>query len=60
MFVTVTQVLPPERTVWNDVNLDLVERVLPYQDGLMLVMQSGAQVQIIETREQWNKLVVGA
>jgi hypothetical protein len=59
MFVSVNQVVP-SGTTWNDVNLDSVERVLPYKGGLMLCMQSGTQVQITETREQWNKLVAEA
>jgi hypothetical protein len=59
MFVHVTQIIP-NGTQQIEINTDLLEDVQPWQGHIMLVMQSGHDIEISETQEQWDTLVKGA
>ena len=54
MWIRVTQKLPDGDTQAIRVNVDLVERVTPWKNGTMIIFQSGAQVELAETLEQWQ------
>jgi hypothetical protein len=56
MNVQVTQVLPDEKTQRIEVNADLVEDAIPWFGHSMLIMESGHEIEIEETPEQWAKL----
>jgi hypothetical protein len=58
-WINVTQKLPDNKTQVIRVNTDLIERVGPLGSGVVIVFQSGAQIELVDSMKEWTEAIEG-